>query len=523
MKTWICLAFLGLSTVATVALAKPPKVALTPIDGDVSGDLGDAVADALEGGDGELAVIAPTKVTRAVDKLGYDGELTEKQARKVGTELSADAVVQGKLGKQGKSKVLHFTLFLHGKKSKGFTVSFSNAKSDKFKTMLREKMVSRIVPKGEADTEEASDEEAPTKTKKGGEATGDDEEDPLGGKGKGKKEKKSKKLAKSEASEDDAPAGDKSEKSEKPAKSDSADEGDEDDAPKRSKKKKRVAAADEDDVEEGSIHESGTLKAGGHAANRVAVRADVGVSFQNRQLSFTQRPGFTDGPKTYKNSPVPGARFEAEMYPLAFSKPKSFAAGLGLAVEYDKTLSLNLRTTTDTTTTLKAKQEHYSIGARLRVPFGSSPTSPTVTLGVGYAKRLFTFDRGALAMPMALDLPQTEYAMINPGLSLRIPLGTKVALIAGGEGWLIMNAGEIQRNTSYGQARVFGGSGRAGLDIILGDRFAVRLVGEFSQVGYSFTGKGVLSNNRDGDPMSTDIGGAADRSFGGAATLAVLY
>ena len=499
MKRWICLAFLGLTMVATAAVAKPPKVAVTPIDGDASGVVGDAVVEALEGGDGELIVIAPTKVTRAIDKLGYDGELTEKQAKKVGTELEADAVVQGKLDRQGRTKVLHFTLFVHGKKSKGFTVSFANAKSEKFKTMLHDKMVSRIAPKAEEESE-AADEEPPAKTaKKGKKAASDeaDDEDPIKG-------KKAKKIAKADDKED-------------------AEAGDEEEVVKP-KKKKKVAAADADDEgDEEAVGAVGIVKGGGHAANRVAVRADVGVSFMNRSLAFTQRPGFTDGPKTYKNSPVPGARFETEMYPLAFTKPKSFAAGLGFAVEYDKTLALNLRTTAEAGTTLKANQMHYAVGLRVRVPFGSTVTSPSVTIGVGYAKRMFTFDRAALMNPMALDLPQTEYSMVNPGLSFRIPLGATVALIAGGEGWLILDAGEISKATSYGQARVFGGTGRAGLDIVLGNRFAIRLVGEASQVGYTFTGKGVLSNNRDMDPTTTDIGGAADRSFGGAATLAVLY
>jgi hypothetical protein len=43
------------------------------------------------------------------------------------------------------------------------------------------------------------------------------------------------------------------------------------------------------------------------------------------------------------------------------------------------------------------------------------------------------------------------------------------------------------------------------------------------QVGFSFQGVGQLSNNLDGDPMSKDVGGLADRSIGGAATLAVMY
>jgi hypothetical protein len=42
-------------------------------------------------------------------------------------------------------------------------------------------------------------------------------------------------------------------------------------------------------------------------------------------------------------------------------------------------------------------------------------------------------------------------------------------------------------------------------------------------MGFAFTGTGQMSNNRDGDPMTKDVGGAADRYIGGAITLGVMY
>ena len=42
-------------------------------------------------------------------------------------------------------------------------------------------------------------------------------------------------------------------------------------------------------------------------------------------------------------------------------------------------------------------------------------------------------------------------------------------------------------------------------------------------LGYSFKGNGELSNNRDADAATKDVGGAADRFIGGALTLAVSY
>jgi hypothetical protein len=42
-------------------------------------------------------------------------------------------------------------------------------------------------------------------------------------------------------------------------------------------------------------------------------------------------------------------------------------------------------------------------------------------------------------------------------------------------------------------------------------------------MGFAFTGGAQMTNNRDGDPGSKDVGGAADRYIGGAFTFGVLY
>lgn len=460
------------------AAAKPKTVAMTPIEGDPNGDMGDHVAEALDGA--ELSLLAPKVVTRAIDKLGYDGELTEKQAKKVATELEADAIIQAKLERDGKHKVLKFKLFVGGKKVRGFTVTFNNAKSDAFKSKLRDKMIERIAGDS-GDKGDGEDDDAKKKKKKKVLAAAADDEDP-DGESKKKKKKTKKKVA--------------------------ADDDDED--------------ADPDEDEEEDI-EAAVRRVSPHTANTVAVRVDLGVSVQNRTLRFTSRNNFPEAPKTYKNAPVPGARIEGELYPFAFINPKGIAGILGFAGEYDKTLSLTLRTTAEANVPVKATQQHWSLGLRLRIPFGSKPTSPTVTLGAGYGRRTFKTDRSDLMDPASLDVPDTSYTLIDPGLTFRIPIIPQLALTLGGKALIITDAGPIQQPESYGRAKVFGGSGQAGLDIVLGNRFAIRLVGEFVQVGFAFTGTGALANNRDRDPQTKDVGGASDRSIGGAATLAVLY
>jgi hypothetical protein len=220
---------------------------------------------------------------------------------------------------------------------------------------------------------------------------------------------------------------------------------------------------------------------------------------------------------------VPGARVEGELFPLAFMNPKSFISGLGLAGEYDRTLSLTLRTTAEPGIPVPTKQYHWSVGARVRIPFGKTATSPSVTLGADYGKRAFSPDRTQLAMSSSLDVPNTTYTSIQPGLAFRIPFIPQLAFGGWAKAHLIQDAGPIQKLDQYGRASVFGITAQAGFDVVLGNRFAIRLVGEFAQFGFNFVGNGFRTTSLDGDPESKDIGGALDRSFGGAATLAVLY
>src|SRR5689334_10901484 len=136
---WLIAAVLTLASHA--ALAKP-KVALTQIEGDTTGDVHDAVAEALEGG--ELSLIGRKEVNRAVDKLGDLADLTEKDFKKLANQLEADAVVLGKLDKVGGTKTLKFRLFVHKRMTKGFTVSFKDPKSEKFRALLHDKMVDKL-------------------------------------------------------------------------------------------------------------------------------------------------------------------------------------------------------------------------------------------------------------------------------------------------------------------------------------------------------------------------------------------
>lgn len=486
-----------LACAATASAA--PKIALPAIEGDITGDMRDDVAAALDGD--QLTVLGEKEVNRVYDRLNLENlaELTEKQAKKLSTDLEADAVVTAVLAKKGKTKTLKFRLFVNGKKQKGFTVQFKNAKSNKFKTALRSKMVDKLEgeskpPPAVAKTTE-EDDEGPVKKRRAAKSEPDDEEDPNP---KAKKEKV--------AQEDDE---------------------DEDGAKKRKKKKTAARDDDDEDEEETAIEKRMEPK---HTPNRAAARVDVGVSVANRSLIFTKRPNFPEGPQPFRNKPVPGARVEAELYPFAFLNPDNILAGLGGAFEYDKTLVNNLTTTAEPNVKVPVNQSAYSFGGRFRFAFGKKPTSPTIVAGLDYGRRRWKADRSKLMDRTSLgglgslDLPDTNYAFLAPVLGFRIPIGGMIALVGQGDALFVSKAGPIQKAESYGKAKIFGFSAEAGLEVIIMNRFALRAAFEFTQIGYDFQGTGgMLANSRDGDPASVDVGGATDRSVGGVATLAVMY
>lgn len=473
-----------ITCVAAVAEAKP-KVAFAPIVGDDGGEVGEAVTGTLD----EYKLVPAKDLKKKVKSLGLGDDWSDKDFVKLEKELEADAIVQGTLEPAGKKKNLTFKIYVHGKKAKGFSVQFSNPASDKFQKAVHDKLVEKITAD---EGEEVALDDKPKKKKK---KTDDD---------------------------DAAPADDDAPKKKKKKKTDDDDTAQSDDD-KPKKKKKKVAVDDDDTGVEASADDA--PKPSLHAANRAAIRVDAGISAATRSLTFTSR-SFTEGkgpPKPYSNSVVPGARIEGELFPLAFSDPKSPASGLGLGFDFDQTISLTLRTTAQPDAQLKATQRHWTVGLRYRYVFGPGPQSPSLTFGLNYGGRQFKVDRSALTGGNELDLPDVQYKMYQPAAAVRIPVAPSIALIAMGRAMIITSAGDIVTGMQYGQGKVFGFEGQAGLDIVLGDRFAIRLVGEFSQVGYTFNGVGELAKDRDNDPSTPDVGGATDRSIGGSATLAVLY
>jgi hypothetical protein len=507
-----------------------PKVAVTPIDGDTESEVRDVLIEAVDGGDFKL--ISKKETNRAVDKIDDMSELTEKNGKKLAKDLSADAIVSGSLQKKGATKTLKIRLFVNGKMKKGFSVKFKGSVTGaKFKKKLRETLVDRL----DGTTEMAAAEE-PKKPKKVAEV---DDEDPNPKKpkkgekaekaaktetnGKAEKAEKAETAEKAEAAEDPE-AGEKSDDEKDDDEQAAKDPPADDEEAAKPAPKKTAAALKDDEGDDPTITKRATPRAsGGRSANRASARIDVGPSVVKRSLIFNSNLPSDQAPKPFRPSPVLGTRVGGELYPFGFVNPNSLLAGIGFGFKYDRTLILNVGTSAEPGVEVPTKQFNYAAGVRIRL-VGKSATSPSVTVSADLGRSRFQPDRGKLMDPNSLDLPDTYYKFVAPGLGFRIPLGRLLAFSASGQALLVQDAGAIVRSYSYGRALVLGFDAEAGVDIVLAKRFAVRLSGGLTQIAYDFQGAGgERANNRDLDPSTLDVGGAADRSISGAVTVGVMY
>ena len=519
------LSFVVVASAATVpaaaALARPTRVALTHITGDTTG-LSKAVAGAL---DGELDVVSGKQVTRAIDRLGLDDALGDRDLARLADELEVDAVVKGAFNRRGHR--LRFTIFASGKHGKPFSLQVGNPGTERFRKLVRTTVVARlaqIVPKhrGKAsDGDEVAEDDAATPPKTRAKAGKPEVADAAEPRHKASAAEAAEPARpRHKAAEADA-AADEPARSARPAGPHAAAPAGDDEAPPTAGP--RVAARDDDDPASSvRAPREPASPAIAHSANLAALRVDLGASMAGRSLRFDTR-AFDGAPRPYKNAPVPGARVAAELYPLALVAPGSWLAGLGVAADYDRTIALTLRASDERTVPLQIAERHYGFGLRYRLAFGHRPTSPTLTVGAGYGARRFAVDRSGLMSTASLDLPDVDYRMFDPGLAFRLPLGGLVAITVAGQGLIVTSAGPIQRADQYGAARVLGGTASAGVELAIGERIAVRVAAEATQLDLSFTGTGMLAASRDGDSSTVDVRGATDRYYGGVATVAVTY
>jgi len=481
----IALAVAAVATLAGHAEANT-RVAVAPFDGDRTGDLQDIVVGLLEV---DYRVMPARDVTRAMDKLGLDDLDSKKTLAKLGTELDADAVIVGEVVPDGNKSKL--TLLVYVRKTKTayrMTARFSTTRQVR-DSPLKDEL--RNALGGGSDADDSG--------RKGRRTLRHDDDDDGGRKGR---------RTSRRGGDDDA---------------DRDRDDDDDDGGRRGKRTSRRGDDDEDrDSDDDDDLEDRASVRKTRTARKAAVRLEVGVSGTGRELSFVTNLPADQAPPTYKSNLVPGARFHGELYPLALQDPNSAAAGLGLAADFDRAIGLTTTSSLATDTPLTTTSQYWSVGVRYRIALGNRALTPSFTLGVGYGKRQFTVDRGPL-MGMALDLPDVVYKYIDPTLAVRIPIHPSAALTFGGRFLAMRDTGPIGKTDSYGKAKVTGVDIDAGFEFLLGKYVLIHISGVFTQLGYTFQGGAAMTNGRDGDVGSIDVGGARDRYFGAMGTVGVVY
>jgi hypothetical protein len=148
---------------------------------------------------------------------------------------------------------------------------------------------------------------------------------------------------------------------------------------------------------------------------------------------------------------------------------------------------------------------------------------PTIFASIRYNRSKFVIDKMAAPAGVTVDIPNTDYTYVDPGLAIRYPMSPKLALVGGVRFDLITNTGEMQQPDQYGAATVYGFDLDAGGDYTLNKQWFVHAGLKLSTIGFTFKGNGMLSNNRDGDPTTIDVQGARDTYYGAVVTAGYLY
>ncbi|MEZ4358885.1 MAG: hypothetical protein R3B48_01805 [Kofleriaceae bacterium] len=488
------------------------RVAVAALDGDRGGAVANVVVAALEA---DFKVIAPKAVTRVADELAVI--VSDQEADKLMTELEADVLVTGAVEKaDGGHKLTLRVISKGGTKSRAAHVLYGRkANNARVRGGIRTAVTTIVEAQAEqlvdAAEEPIEKPERPVRGKRGKSAKSE-----KGAKSAGKKPAEDAEDGSRGAPVDDGAAkfkGDARKGSPREDRDAESFRDDRDEDEPDGGRAERRADNDDDDADDdepdAGARRSRKAKAKGEGRAPVAARVSVGPSVSNRTLEFSHRP-FAEAPADYKGGVVPGARVQGEVYPMAFVGG-GVLANFGVGFTFDQTLGLKVKSGgMELATTMR----NYSVDARVRVPLGS------VQLQVvgGYARRTFKVARGGAA----LDLPDIDYKMFNPGLGFLVPFG-RLAIFGEARALLITSAGPIEKPASYGTATISAFDAEAGLEIGVTRSVAVRLSGRFVGFGYDFKGNGEMSNNRDMDSTSVDVGGAAERYIGGALTASMTY
>jgi hypothetical protein len=468
--------------VAAPALARP-KAAVAPLDGDDDQKVAKVVADAA----GEHAkVTGPARVAKAMDSLSITS-LKSRDLKKLRSNLEVDVIIHGAVSKEGSKK--HLALMLSGKGKQKSTLELDFKTTKALRKELDDALGKKLdVAAGGGNDDDADDDDGEAKRPFGDDKPKEDKP----------KDDPPRHEAKKHDDDDDKPKSKK-----RVAAADVRKHGDDDDDDRPRKKHKRHHRGGDDD-DDGD--DEGPPR---NPITQAAAWVDVGGAFARHTLTWTGT-GMTKPPAV--GTAAMSAAVEGELYPGAFSSLKGPGAGLGFYGDYEHAFGLGIAVP-GANVTVPIKQDHYAIGARYRVVFGSS----SVAFGAAYWRRSYVADRSALMMPTQLDTPDIDYTAVAPGILARFAAAPKVGVVLSADFPLMLDGGPIVKGTSYGAATILAFDVLAGLQIELAPHYALQLRGDFNREAFSFAAKAQSGAAVRG------VSAATDMNYGLTATIGILY
>ena len=254
-----------------------------------------------------------------------------------------------------------------------------------------------------------------------------------------------------------------------------------------------------------------------------AVDVAAGLSFSQRTLTFTYDSNLVNTPQGYDGTLVPGFYVTGEIYPMALvnRKDNGFTRHIGLSLVLDKVLLIKSKPAGMEDVDLPTAQTRYGAGLVYRWNFGSKPTSPTVKVSARYNKLSFSIDESGAPDGVVIDIPDTSYTYIDPGVGIRFPITEQIAALGEARFLFVTKAGQIQQDMQYGTTTITGFDADLGGEYKLTSSLLVRAGLRYTSLSLKFDGSGELTD-RNGDGTQ-DVNSAKDRYLGIYATAGWLF
>jgi hypothetical protein len=296
--------------------------------------------------------------------------------------------------------------------------------------------------------------------------------------------------------------------------------------PKKKKKKKQQMRMEADVPEE---DESGPTT--------IPPTLDIALGFggTNRSLSYNQDQSSMinmqdPGMRTYG---LPGGftpGLNAVWYPMgAFTDGPAQNIGFEGGIEQGFFIQSSLNPNDPQLPSAKfgTSVHEFEGGARYRIPFGAAGHQAWFSLTGGEHAFLFTSSPGCESTNTCrgrLDIPDTIYRYIRPGIGARFELPSNFALAATFGYRYIFNDGGPQFGVFFPHRTVYGIDAGLYLGYRVMPNLEVRLAGELRQYGYSMhSTQADVTAIQMGDTTLKVAGGAIDRYISGMLGIAFMY